>query len=278
MAHQREKGHKNTITIIEKKLVPATIFHELENKGFYFKDHSLDQIKKWKTTATERERAERQHQTQGSHKDSVSSTSTPHDVISKGKALTSAESLRGEGEVEGEGLSSEPRERLIANEGLRDPLSHSETYIVSNPYDDDDQGKPNFPNITSTTAGTQGSSFIASHTTGSPKIASVAHPHSTSYQPKVRKIYEQKAKHLLKCLEGHGNLITWNDYGRISVGGNLLDTTWSEVLPALFSKNAPIHKDTNKVLEVICHLKCKDIISNPALCQNQKFSWFYLDY
>ena len=274
MAHQREKGHKNTIAIIEKKLVPATIFHELENKGFYFKDHSLDQIKKWKTTATERERS---HQTPAPHKDLESSISTSHDAV-----ISKAESLRGKGESEG--LSLEPRERLIANEGLRDPLSHSETYIV-NPYDDDDdhdQGTtaatPNSFNSITSGATSQGSSFLASHTTGSPKIAGVAHPHSKSYQPKVRKIYEERAKHLLKCLEGHGNLITWNDYGRISVGGNLLDTTWSEVLPALFSKNAPIHKDTNKVLEVICHLKCEDIISNPALCQNQKFSWFYLDY
>ena len=278
MAHHRDKGHKNVVTIIEKKLVPASIFHELENKNFYLKDHSLDQIKKWKTIAEERGKyieSKEDPETTDSTAPKIlhhSTTATAHSVEGK------AESLRGEGT---QGISLEPRERLIANEGLRDPLSQSETYIVSNPADNDTTEKEETTGSCSTGLSQpahHGSAFVNSHTTGSPKIASVAHPHSNNYIPKVRKNFEERANKLLKCLEGHGNLISWNDYGRISVGGNQLDTTWSEVFPALFSKNAPIHKDTNKILEVICHLKCEDLISNPTLCQNQKFSWFYLDY
>ena len=265
MATSNERRHSlgTPVRIIEKKLVPATVFHELENKDFFLKGNSLDQIKKWKKAASD----------------------LPKEEQSNHSTLGKADDLRGEGIPE---TGDNIRDRLVANRGLRDPLSIPETYIVNNPADEDGQeDNAVLDEATRKHSFIQNqSSYVPSHTSGKPELPKSHESHSTNYKPVVRKIYQAKANHLLKCLEGHGTLITWNDYGRISVAGNLLDITWDQIIPILFNKRAakrsslPVHnKGISKVLEVICHLKCEDIIAhNTQLCQNQKFSWFYLNY
>ena len=264
MATSNERRHSlgTPARIIEKKLVPATVFHELENKDFFLKGNSLDQIKKWKKAALD-------------EKDSTKEEHSNHSTLGK------ADHLRGEGIPE---TGDNIRDRLVANTGLRNPLRIPETYIVNNPADEDGQeDNAVLDEATRKHSFIQNqSSYIPSHASGKPEVPKSHDSHSTQYKPHVRKIYQAKANHLLKCLEGHGTLITWNDYGRISVAGNVLDITWDQIIPALFNKRSssePVpNKDINKVLEVICHLKCEDIITNPQLCQSQKFSWFYLNY
>jgi len=258
-----------TTDVIEKKLVPASVFHRMENKYHFVKEHSLDQIKKWQKIALECENTHKTHDKSGNKVQEEDD-----DLIVHGKA----DDLTGHGITGIPETGDNIRERLVANAGLRDPLSIPETYIVNNPGDDD--GKEDNSKLNEVTKNPgfvqHQSSYVSSH--GAPKLKQNRETHSSTYKPRVRKNYQQKAKILLERLQGHGDLITWNDYGRISIKGNLIDATWDDILPALFSKNAVIHEDTNKVLEVICHLKCEDIITNPLLCENQRFNWFYLNY